>query len=223
MPSAHIKLIKPILLLFLFSSANAHAFKDSRDDKWEFFLSPQFTNSKTLEFDNGAKADINERSSIAFGFGYNINPHIELTTQFASSSANYTGTIIKDGDPDTPEQFTANLYTSSINFGFTYNILSTPLTPYISANFGSTYIDSGVPTGRVESGYCWYPYYGYILCASAQTYTSTEFNYGAGAGLRYDFNRKLYMKGGININVIDTSSNNTADFTTYQFTFGFMF
>ncbi len=72
MPSAHIKLIKPILLLFLFSSANAHAFKDSRDDKWEFFLSPQFTNSKTLEFDNGAKADINERSSIAFGFGYNI-------------------------------------------------------------------------------------------------------------------------------------------------------
>ena len=57
----------------------------------------------------------------------------------------------------------------------------------------------------------------------AQTYTSTEFNYGAGAGLRYDFNRKLYIKGGINLNVIDISSSNTADFTTYQFTFGFMF
>jgi len=223
MPSAHIKLIKPILLLFLFSSANAHAFKDSRDDKWEFFLSPQFTNSTTLEFDNGAKVDINDRSSIAFGFGYNINPHIELTTQFASSSSNYTGTIIKDDGSDTAEQFSANLYTSSINFGFTYNILSSPFTPYVSANFGSTYIDSGIPTGDFGSFCYWYPYWGYVCSPQALTYTSTEFNYGAGAGLRYDFNRKLYMKGGVNLNVIDISSNNTADFTTYQFTFGFMF
>jgi hypothetical protein len=223
MSPARIKIIKSILLLTLFSSANAHAFKDSRDGKWEFFLSPQFTNSKTLEFDNGAKADINERSSIAFGFGYNINHYIELTTQFASSSSNYTGTRIIDDGSDTPENFAANLYTSSINFGFTYNLLRTPFTPYISANIGSTYIDSGIPTGDLTNVCWWDPWWGYVCSPRAQTYTSTEFNYGAGAGLRYDFNRKLYMKGGVNLNVIDTSSSNTADFTTYQFTFGFMF
>jgi len=188
-----------------------------------FFLSPQFTNSKTLTFDNGASAVINDRSSIAFGLGYNINPHIELTTQFASSSSNYTGTRIIDDGSDTPEKFTSNLYTSSINFGFTLNLLSTPFTPYISANLGSTYIDSGVPTGDIGSFCYWYPYYGYVCSPTALTYTSTEFNYGAGLGLRYDFNRKLYIKGGANINVIETSSSNTADFTTYQFTFGFMF
>ena len=222
MPLISIKLIKPLIIFLLFFSLNAHAFKDSRDDKWEFFLSPQFTNSKTLEFDNGAKADINERSSIAFCFGYNINHYIELTTQFASSSSNYTGTRILEDTGET-ENFTANLYTSSINFGFTYNLLSTPFTPYISANFGSTYIDSGIPTGDIGSVCWWDPWWGYICSPTAQTYTSTEFNYGAGAGLRYDFNRKLYIKGGVNLNVIDTSSSNTADFTTYQFTFGFMF
>ena len=201
---------------------NAHAFKDSRDGKWEFFLSPQFTNSKTLEFGNGSKAEINERSSIAFGFGYNINPYIELTTQFASSSSNYTGTRILEDNGKT-EKFTANLYTSSINFGFTYNLFSSPFTPYISANVGSTYIDSGIPTGDVGSVCWWDPWWGYICSPTALTYTSTEFNYGAGAGLRYDFNRKLYIKGGVNINAIDASSSNTADFTTYQLTFGFMF
>ena len=212
-----------IVFISFLSCMNAHAFKDSRDDKWEFFLSPQFTNSKTLEFGNGSKAEINERSSIAFGFGYNINPYIELTTQFASSSSNYTGTRIIDDGSDTPEKFSANLYTSSINFGITYNLLHKPFTPYISANFGSTYLDSGIPTGDLTSVCWWDPWWGYVCSPQAQTYTSTEFNYGAGAGLRYDFNRKLYIKGGINLNVIDISSSNTADFTTYQFTFGFMF
>ncbi len=215
-------LIHLLCLTCLFFSINAHAFKDSRDSKWEFFLSPQFTNSKTLEFGNGSKAETNDRSSIAFGFGYNINPHIELTTQFASSSSNYTGTRILE-DTGEAEKFTANLYTSSLNFGFTLNLFSTPFTPYISANVGSTYIDSGIPTGDVGSSCWWDPWWGYICSPSAITYTSTEFNYGAGVGLRYDFNRKLYIKGGANINVIDASSRNTADFTTYQFTFGFMF
>jgi opacity protein-like surface antigen len=222
MSSIRIKITKSILLLMLFSSANAHAFKDSRNGKWEFFLSPQFTDSKILEFGNGSKAEIDDRSSIALGFGYNLNHHIELTTQFAYSDSNYTGTRILE-DTGEAEKFTANLYTSSINFGFTYNLLRTPFTPYISANIGATYIDSGIPTGDVGSICWWDPWWGYICSPTALTYTTTEFNYGAGVGLRYDFNRKLYIKGGANINVIDASSSNTADFTTYQFTFGFMF
>ena len=217
------KLLSSLFIIGLFFSINANAFTDSRDGKWEFFLTPLFTNSKTLEFDNGARANINERSSIGFGFGYNINPHIELTTQFASSSSNYTGTRILDDGSDSDEKFSANLYTSSINFGLTFNLLSTAFTPYVSANLGSTFIDSGIPTGNIGTVCRWDPWWGYVCSPSAQTYTSTELNYGAGIGLRYDFNRKLYIKGGASKNIIDTSSSNTADFTTYQFTFGFMF
>lgn len=207
----------------LLFSINAQAFSDSRSDKWAFFLSPQFTNSKTLEFGNGSKAEINERSSVAFGFGYNLDRHIELTTQFAASSSNYTGTRILDDGANTPEKFTANLYTSSVNFGFTYNFLSTPFTPYVTTNLGWTFIDSGVPTGNVGTICWWDPWWGYICSPTAETYTDTKFNYGAGIGLRYDFNRKFYIKGGVGKNIIDTKSTDTADFTTYQFTFGFMF
>ena len=222
MKSSQSVLVKSIFIIGAFISINAFAFSDSRSEKWEFFLAPQFINSKLLQFDNGAEADINERSSLGFGLGYNINHRIELSMLFAASNSNYSGKrIFEDGSE--PEKFTANLYTSSINFDFTYNFLSTPFTPYISANIGSTFIDSGIPTGDIITGCWWDPWWGYICSPRAQTYTSTEFNYGAGIGLRYDFNRKLYIKGGVAKNYIDLGSSNTADFTTYQFIFGFMF
>jgi hypothetical protein len=228
---ASTKLIKLSLILLVILSTTAHAaFHDSRVKKWEFFLAPMVTNSKVLQFSNGAEADINKRSSIGLGFGYNINAHIELTGLFSSSNGNYTGTRIIDNDPEDPDNpngpqtFTSNMYTSSLEFGFTYNLLSAPFTPYISANLGTTYIDSGIPTGNISSGYCWDPWYGYYYpCANAQTYTSTEINYGLALGLRYDFNRKLYIKGDVGKNYIDLDSTNTPDFTTYRFIFGFMF
>ena len=217
------RLIKIIFIVCTFISINPNAFAYSRSEKWAFVLAPQFTNSKLLQFDNGAEADINERSSLGFGFGYNFDHHIELSLLFAASNANYTGTRIADDASNTPEKFTSNLYTSKMEFGFTYNLLRSAFTPYISANIGSTFIDSGIPTGNIGTVCWWDPWWGYICSPSAQTYTSTEFNYGAGIGLRYDFNRKLYIKGGIATNIININSRNTADFTTYQFIFGFMF
>lgn len=221
-----------LLLLTLLYSVTSNAVPgtfDTRAQRWEFFLAPQFTNSKLLQFDNGAEADINERSSLGFGFGYNIDRHIELTLTFAASNANYSGTRIIDNnppDPDVPngpQKFSASLYTSTIDFGFTYNLLKNPLTPYVSANLGWTYIDSGIPTGNIVTGCWWDPWWGYVCTPTAQTYTDSRFNYGAGAGLRYDFNRKIFIKGGVSINYIDIGSSNTPDFTRYNFIFGFMF
>ena len=218
------KLIKlSFILLFVISTNAVAAFNDSRVKKWEFFLAPQMTNSQVIQFNGGAEADINKRSTIAFGFGYNINHHIELDLSFASSNANYTSTIISGGDPSTTETSTNSLYTSSINFGFTYNLLKKPFTPYVSAKIGSTYIDSGIPTGNIDTGCWYYPYWGYVCGPVAQTYTSTEFNYGAALGLRYDFNRKLFIKGDVGKNYIDFDISNTPGFITYRLIFGFMF
>ncbi len=221
-----IKGIKTTLFTLLCSlSANAASLNyfDSRAEKWEFFFTPTMVNSKVLQYDNGAEASINQYSALGFGFGYNLNQHLELSMLFSSASANYTGTRIIDDGSNTPEKFLANMYTSKLDFGFTYNLLSTAFTPYISANLGSTYIDSGIPTGDIGNICWWDPWWGYICSPAALTYTSTAFNYGAGVGLRYDFNRKLYIKGGVAKNYLDLNSSNTPDFTSYQFVFGFMF
>ena len=219
---ASTSLIKLSFILLAVISTNADAaFYDSRVEKWEFYLAPQLINAKDIQFDNGAQASLNKRSSIAFGFGYNINSHIELSLDFASSNSSYTSTSVPEDPNQTPVTNSHSLYTSSINFGFTFNFLSTPFTPYVTGNVGSTYIDSGILTGNVGTGCWWYPYWGYVCGPVAQTFTSTELNYGAALGLRYDFNRKLYIKGQAGKNYLDTG--NTPDFTTYRFIFGFMF
>lgn len=215
--------VKLLLITLALTSFKAQAFTDSRVDKWEFFLAPQFTNSKVLQFEGGAEADINERSSLGFGFGYNVNANVELDVQFSSSTGNYTTTAMPENPIELPIKGSASLYTSNINFGFTYNLVKGPFTPYVSANLGYTYIDSGIPTGDIGTYCYYYPYYGYVCTPIAETYTSSEFNYGAGIGLRYDFNRKIYIKGDVNQNYLDINSSNTADFTTYRFIFGFMF
>jgi len=226
--SSSLKALTLILCLCMMSF-NAHAAKGSRAETWQFYIAPQFTNSKLLQFDNGAEADINESSGWAFGIGYNVNEHIELNLAFSNSNSNYSGTRIIDNtpeDPDNPngpQEFTANLYTSSIKFDFTYNLLKSNFTPFIAANIGSTYIDSGVPTGDIITG-CWYdPWYGYVCYPTAQTYTSTEFSYGASLGLRYDFKSAFFIKASASKNYLDISSSNSSDFTTYQFAFGLMF
>ena len=215
--------LSALVIFFSFCTNSQAAFHDSRIEKWEFFLVPQYTNELSLESSAGAKAHINERTSLGFGLGYNLNAHIELSVLFSSSNTHYTATLIPEDDPANPVRGSANLYISTIDFGVTYNFLSTPFTPYVSANIGSSYIDSGIPTGEIGSG-CWYDYwYGYICTPVAITHTTTELNYGLGAGLRYDFNRKLYIKGGVTRNVIDFNSEHTPDFLSYQFFIGFMF
>jgi len=224
----HALLIATLSLLLLAGNAQARSFQDSRAEKFTFFLAPSFTNSRLLQFQNGAEADINERSSLGFGLGYNFNKFLEVDLTFSSSNANYTGTRIEE-DTGNQEKFVSNLYTSSINFGVTLNLLPSAFTPYIGASIGSTYIDSGIPTGETGTGCWWDPWWGYICYPYAQTYTATKVNYGASVGLRYDFNRKLYIKGDANMTFLDLGAENTREFTgmndfiSYRFIFGFMF
>lgn len=218
------KLLKLCLIWLAVISSNVQAdFYDSRVKKWEFYLAPQITDSKDLQFENGATANLEQDSSLGFGVGYNLNSHIELALEFVSNDTNYTSTAIPEDPAESPVTSSGSIYTSTINFGFTFNFLTTPFTPYVTANLGSTYIDSGVYTGNVGSGCWWYPYYGYICGPVAQTYTSTELSYGAALGLRYDFNRKLYMKGEARKSFIDMGNSNTPDFDTARLIFGFMF
>jgi len=218
------KLLKLCLILLAVISSNVQAdFYDSRVKKWEFYLAPQITDSKDLQFENGATANLEQDSSLGFGVGYNLNSHIELALEFVSNDTNYTSTAIPEDPAESAVTSSGSIYTSTINFGFTFNFLTTPFTPYVTANLGSTYIDSGIYTGNVGTGCWWYPYWGYICGPVAQTYTSTELSYGAALGLRYDFNRKLYMKGEARKSFIDMGNSNTPDFDTARLIFGFMF
>jgi hypothetical protein len=202
------------LLLCSITQAN-----DTRSETWEFFFTPSFIQSKTLDFGHDAQADINTRTGIGFGFGYNIDSNLELSMLFSSSSGNYKGTRVDENG--NKKDFTSNMYTNSLNLAATYNFIDGAFTPYITATLGVTYVDSGI---SVEDGgdYCWWdPWWGYT-CHSV-TYTDTKLNYGASVGLRYDFANRLYIKGGIGKNYVDFDTVNTSDFIIYDFAIGATF
>lgn len=217
------RLLLLCLTISLSSSVYAIEPPHSRKETFNVSLVPTVTNSKVLQFQNGSEADINKRSGFGVAFGYNFDGHLELGMLFASSNSNYTGTRVLDDGNGTVERFTANMYTSTLNLDLTYYFMKSAFTPFVNGFMGSTYIDSGIPTGDIATGCWWDPWWGYICTPVAQTYTSNVFNYGFGGGVRYDFNRHVFVKAGASINTLDINNSSDTDFTTYTMAIGFKF
>lgn len=212
----------------LILSSSLYAFDTTRAQQWEFYLGPQYTESKNINFGNGAEADINDMASLMFGFGYNFDNHINLGAFFNSASANYTGTVVcADGSSGctegTKETFNATMYKSSMNMSLTYNFLEGSFTPFVQGNLGLTYIDSGISTGQIVDGCYWVPWWGPVCYPYELTYTENRFNYGIQAGARYDFSNGLFLRGGIGFDYIDLSHAKNPNFTVYNFAVGVMF
>lgn len=215
------------LLLFpgiLFITTMLCAFDIERAEHWEIYLGGQYTQSNTIDFNGGATAELNDRTGFLFGFGYNLDNQFNLGLMFSSSSSHYTGTYVctesnEECSEGESKSFSASMYTSAINLTGTYHFMEGPFSPYLQGNLGSTYIDSGVSTGN---GYCyWYPWWGYICTPT--NYGANKFNYGAQAGLRYDFGNGGFIRGGLGMNWIDIGNGSNPGFTVYNLGIGFKF
>ena len=212
----------PFLSLLLLSSASVAA-PGSRQGQWQISLIPTYTNSQSIQFDGGAVADINAHSGFSIGIGYNFSDHLALDFDIGSADGNYTGTRILDDGSNTPQKYNGTFYTSHMNLGLTYNFLASRLTPFVTGNLGLTYIDSGIPTGNIGSVCWWDPWWGYFCGPYAQTYTTSEFSYGADLGLRFDITSNVFLKGSVGKSYINLDNSSTPDFTIYKFTIGFSF
>jgi len=208
-----------LLTYLLFSPLSAES---DREGTWQFTFTPQYVASKSLSFGDKGNIDFNDRTGWGFGVGYNFINYVSLDLNFMSTNGSYNGSVNESNG--TTSNYSGNMYSSSIDLALTYNILDDNFTPYISANVGSSFIDSGVPTGNFYGGTCYDPWYGYYYsCVDAETHTTTKFHYGAGAGLRYDFENRLFIKGGVNANVLDFNSEQFPYFISYQLSIGTTF
>lgn len=215
-----------ITILFistLILSATSRAAPGARTGQWQISLIPTFTNSQSIQFNGGAVADINEHSGFGIGIGYNFSDHLELELDIGSANANYTGTRILDDGSNTPEKYNGTFYTSHMDLGLSYNLFAARFTPFVRGNIGLTYVDSGIPTGNIGSVCWWDPWWGYYCGPYAQTYTTSELNYGADVGLRFDISNKIFVKGSIGKKYVDLDNTSAPDFVQYKFIVGFSF
>ena len=208
-----------LLILLLISPISADS---NREGAWQFSFTPQYIASKALSFGDNGDVDFNDRSGWGFGVGYNFTDYVSADLNFISSNGSYNGSVNESNG--TVSKYSGNMYSSSVDLALTYNIIDDNFTPYLTANIGSSFMDSGVPTGNYYGGTCYDPWYGYYYsCVDAETHTKVTFHYGAGAGLRYDFKNKLFVRGGVNVNVLDLNSEEFPYFMSYQLSIGTTF
>ncbi len=198
--------------------------ESNRTETWEFTLPVRFYGGQTFDTGHGTSIDVNDDLGWGFGLGYNMTEKININMEFAWSSASYNATI---GTNDAENEFaTASGYLdmASTQFNLTYNFMASSFTPYVSAGVGWNWVDSNIPSGP-SYGTCWWdPWYGYICGAYQSTYSTSAFNYGLGAGLRFEPKSNVFLRLGLNDNWQDFGGNaGTFDVITYRLEIGWKF
>lgn len=199
----------------------AGAADTDRAQRWEATIQGRFVGSEDIGFTNGARARVDSSTGFGLGFAYNLDNRFAVGFDFGWNELDYTGTATSTGGAS--NGIRGRAYTTSGVLTGTWHLLEGPVTPYLSANIGMNYTDSGIPQG-VTSGCWWYPWYGYVCGPVTYNRTSTDWTYGLGAGLRWDVTGGLFLKGGIQQQWIPAgAASGTPSFTIGRFDVGFKF
>ena len=145
---------------------------------------------------SGASLDVKDDTGWAFGLGYNFDNHWNLSFALDVNDAKYDATFIDDNGDQRGISHKLSSYNSQFNG--TYNFFEGAFTPFVQAGLGWSYINTNVRKDDPVTG-CWIDYWGRVWCNTYyKSYSQNEFSYNVGAGLRYEFNRDLFVKASYN-------------------------
>jgi len=205
----------------------AAAADSDRAQKWQFTFPITFTSGVSVDGEDGTKFDMNDDVGWGLGFGYNLNENFLVGADFTWLSANYDASIATDINndqiPDATASVAGTLDAGTLNFYGQYNILKKPITPFVRAGFGWTWIDSNIPAGP-PIGSCWWdPWYGYICGSWQPTYGATDFSYGGAVGVHADIHDKFMVELSYNLLWIDFDKSDTTSFDGVRLNLGWKF
>ena len=219
-PVTRIAILMVLSLLCGAASAQGDA---ARAKRWEFSLQLPDVQGKNYSFEGGSSARTSNTLGFGVGFAYNLSNHLNLGMDFNWYSMDFDATIqpgAGSGQAAFTTRGTADV--SSVMFNATYHFLSGPVTPYVAAGIGGTYVDSNIQTGPAVP-VCWYyPWYGYYCGTAVPTASNNFFSYAGGAGVRWDVSRQMFLRAGATRQWLDASGNSSSDgTTTWRIDFGF--
>jgi opacity protein-like surface antigen len=191
------------------ATAEAQTFRtpygdQSRDNKWDMSFRLLSSGSESAGSANGSSIDVDSEVGWGFGFNYNINEHFALGFDFDFVKPRYEAKLIDESQDVTTIRTRLTVSTGQLKG--TWNMLKGPLTPYVEAGIGWTYLDSNFPSGPPVTGCWWDPFWGYICNTFYSTYSDTSFAYSGGLGVRWEINPLVFLKGGYRQQRIDLGS-----------------
>jgi len=172
-------------------SAFANAASSDREPGWEVGLDVVYQDAGTIKFKGGSKIDLDDDLGMSLTFGYRFSPRLEMHFAFDWADVDYNANIVLDADrngiPDSSTRASGTMESFTPRLDVHFNLLDRPITPYVMAGAGYSYIDTNIPNGRPQQGCWWDPWYGYICITYHSTETTEAFSYQGGVGLRFDF------------------------------------
>ena len=191
-----------------------------RAETWDFYLPLIYAADASFSGEGGSSIDINEDFGFGFGFGYNFTDRLQLGGLFNWNSSSYDATVVLDDG--TTNQYGNYLETATISMNGIYYFMESDITPFVSGTLGYTFIDTNIQNG-LATGTCWWdPWWGYVCTEYVPTRTESDFNYGAGLGVRYDISENFSMQCSYNKSWIDiNNASGTPDFDSWRLYFTF--
>jgi len=200
------KIISIILVLVL--PALSQAQSNSRAQSWDFSFGALYQLESSAGGENGSSLDVDSAIGLTLGFGYNLNDRLNISGSFDFLRPDYTAFVVTEPNPPDGSQELRQIDHELKQFNGrlkgTFYFTEGPLSPFIEAGLGWSYIDSNVADGPPQ-GFCWWhPWWGYICDSFVDTFDTTEFSYGGGLGVRYDMPGNSFVKASYNLWVLDT-------------------
>ena len=192
---------------------------------WNFSTDLIYQFSHTINFDGGTVLNLNDDVGLGIAFGYRFNRNFELSMSLDWNDVDYHGSLksAQFAGASTNVHGTMETFAPRINgtYNFTNLFSGVPLTPYVSAGFGWSWVDTNIPTGQVSVGCWWDPWFGQVCTPYAATHSVDQFTYQVGAGLRWDFGGYYSLKLSYEKNWFDLSNGGTPGLD--QIRLGFVF
>ena len=215
------------LLLVLCDSVHAQRFNQGRINdserygNFEVGMHAQYQNGSDLDADGGSSLDIDSSWGWGFGFGWNWTENWHLSYRFSLQKPDYSATIVPEDTAEPAQTINYELDKKSHMFDVTYNFLDGSFTPYVQAGLGWTKLDSNIISRPPVTGCWWDPWWGWICVTDWKTFSTTEFTWNVGLGLRWDINQMVYSRASWNREFISVDSGNL-DFDTITIEVGLM-
>ena len=214
-------LLACVASLALSLPVGAHAAADA--GQWETDLGISFMNSTDAEFEGGTSADFESDTGFRLGVGYHFTENLEAGVSLGIGQRDYEVEIAGD-EPGESFRSKGDLdYTSFVVNG-TYNFLSGPFSPFVTAGIGWSWVDTNIATEPPQTGCWWDPWFGYICSTWQDTRTIDGLTYQLGVGGRYDFSDTVALKASYRIDWIDfDKAQSTPDFDGFELSIGWKF
>lgn len=194
-----------------------------RDGKWETRIGAMFQDSTDASFDGGTSVNIDSDTGIRVGMSHHLSDHFELGFNLDWFKTDYSANVAGD-TPGEIFPVEGDLEYTNLSFDATYNLMAGNFTPFVLASAGWNWVDTNIATGPPQTGCWWDPWWG-LICESFQsTRTIDGFTYGAGAGLRYDFNESYSLSASYRKTWYDwDNASDRVDADSYALMLGFKF